>query len=43
MSRRKESTSEMWLVIGLIVGVVIGLIFGVFIGFSLYKRAGAWD
>ncbi len=40
---RAVGVMQMWLVIGLIVGVVIGLIFGVFIGFSLYKRAGAWD
>jgi hypothetical protein len=33
----------MWFIIGAIVGVLIGLIFGVFIGFSLFKRAGAWD
>ncbi len=33
----------MWFIIGAIVGLLIGLIFGVFIGFSLYKRAGAWD
>ncbi len=33
----------MWFIIGAIVGLIIGLIFGVFIGFSLYKRAGAWD
>jgi hypothetical protein len=29
--------------IGLAVGIIIGLVFGVFIGFSLFKRAGAWD
>lgn len=34
---------RMWFVIGLVVGLLIGLIWGVFIGFSLFKRAGAWD
>jgi hypothetical protein len=33
----------MWFIVGAIVGVLIGLVFGVFIGFSLFKRAGAWD
>jgi hypothetical protein len=33
----------MWFIAGALVGVLIGLVLGVFIGFSLYKRAGAWD
>ncbi len=33
----------MWFLIGLAIGVIIGLIFGVFLGFSVFKRAGAWD
>ncbi len=33
----------MWFLVGLIIGIAGGIILGVFIGFSLYKRAGAWD
>jgi hypothetical protein len=33
----------MWLVVGFVVGGIVGLILGVFVGFSLFKRAGAWD
>jgi hypothetical protein len=33
----------MWFILGLAIGALVGLTLGVFIGFSLFKRAGAWD
>ena len=33
----------MWFLVGLVIVILGGIVLGVFIGFSLFKRAGAWD